>query len=183
MTTATSTLLQLGEHAASCCSPCVPCDYMLTRLFLGRITVLIVLDSSKTTGALCAQQKAGCKSCTISAHAMQAHANIENSIMAGVLAVQLKAFTQWLDEEERKQEGVAAHEEPVLQSSTISARLVQLRNSFEKLNKKKKPAPPPAPKQQANTTGDAPFLLRFAAVTPRDALLNNMEASLTSCCR
>lgn len=78
-------------------------------------------------------------------------------------AVQLQAFTQWLDEEERKQEGVAAHEEPVLQSSTISARLLQLRNAFEKLNKKKKPAPPPAPKQQADTTGDASLLLRLCS--------------------
>ncbi|KAL3157632.1 hypothetical protein ABBQ32_012079 [Trebouxia sp. C0010 RCD-2024] len=70
------------------------------------------------------------------------------------LTAELQAFTQWLDEEERKQEGVAAHEEPVLQSSTISARLLQLRNAFEKLNKKKKPAPPPAPKQQADTTDE-----------------------------
>lgn len=80
-----------------------------------------------------------------------------------LFAVQLQAFTQWLDEEERKQDRVAAHEEPVLQSSTISARLLQLRKTFEKLNKKKKPTPPPAPKQQANTTGDASLLLRLCS--------------------
>lgn len=76
-----------------------------------------------------------------------------------LVVVQLQAFELWLGEEEGKQGRVAAHEEPVLQSSTISARLLKLRNTFEKLNKKKKPAPPPAPKQQANTTGDdASFL-------------------------
>lgn len=74
------------------------------------------------------------------------------------LALQLQALGKWLDEEEGKQAKVAAHEEPVLQSSTISARVVQLRNAFEKLNKKKKPAPPPAPKQQANMTGTACWL-------------------------
>ena len=75
------------------------------------------------------------------------------------LALQLQALGKWLDEEEGKQVKVAAHEEPVLQSSTISSRVVQLRNAFEKLNKKKKPAPPPAPKQRANTTGTACFCL------------------------
>lgn len=76
-----------------------------------------------------------------------------------MLALQLQALGKWLDEEEGKQAKVAAHEEPVLQSSTISSRVVQLRNAFEKLNKKKKPAPPPAPKLQANTTGTACFCL------------------------
>ena len=78
------------------------------------------------------------------------------------MALQLQAFGKWLDEEEGKQARVAAHEEPVLQSSTISARVVQLRNAFEKLNKKKKTAPPPAPKQKANTTGSGSFFLPAA---------------------
>lgn len=66
----------------------------------------------------------------------------------------MQAFTKWLDEEEGKQREVAAYEEPVLQSSSVSARVLQLRSAFEKLNKKKKPVPPPAPKQEANTTGE-----------------------------
>lgn len=70
------------------------------------------------------------------------------------VASQVQAFAQWLDKEEGKQAKLAAHEEPVLQSSAVSARVIQLRNAFEKLNKKKKPAPPPTPKQQANSTGD-----------------------------
>ena len=78
------------------------------------------------------------------------------------VASQLQAFGKWLDEEEGKQAKVAAHEEPVLQSSTISARVVQLRNAFEKLNKKKKPAPPPVPKQQANMTNGTSFFLPTA---------------------
>ncbi len=58
-----------------------------------------------------------------------------------------------MGEEEAKQSKLAAHKEPVLESSTVSARLVQLRNAFEKLNKKKKPAPPPVIKSEANATG------------------------------
>ena len=83
--------------------------------------------------------------------------------------MQLQAFGKWLDEEEGKQAKVAAHEEPVLQSSTISARVVQLRNAFEKLNKKKKPVPPPAPKQQANMTGDA--FLSFCGIAGLNGLV------------
>ena len=85
------------------------------------------------------------------------------------LALQVQAFTKWLDEEEGKQGKLAAHEEPVLQSSTVSARVLQLRSAFDKLNKKKKPAPPPAPKQEANTTGEqtlsAPCLLFYTVGT------------------
>ena len=73
------------------------------------------------------------------------------------LALQVQAFTKWLSEEEGKQKKVAAHEETALQSSTVSARVLQLRNAFDKLNRKKKPAPLPAPKQEANSTGHTPL--------------------------
>ena len=59
-----------------------------------------------------------------------------------------------MSEEEAKQSKVKPHEEPVLESSTISARLVQLKHAFEKLNKKKKPAPPPVVKPEVNATGE-----------------------------
>ncbi len=59
-----------------------------------------------------------------------------------------------MSEEEAKQSKVKAHEEPVLESSTISARLVQLKHAFERLNKKKKPAPPPVIKPEVNATGE-----------------------------
>lgn len=59
-----------------------------------------------------------------------------------------------MSEEEVKQSKVKAHDEPVLESSTISARLVQLKHAFERLNKKKKPAPPPVIKPEVNATGE-----------------------------
>lgn len=68
--------------------------------------------------------------------------------------MQLQGFTNWMSEEEAKQSKVKAHDEPVLESSTISARLVQLKHAFEKLNKKKKPAPPPVIKPEVNATGE-----------------------------
>ncbi len=68
--------------------------------------------------------------------------------------MQLQGFTSWMSDEEAKQSKVNAHEEPVLESSTISARLVQLKHAFERLNKKKKPAPPPVIKPEANATGE-----------------------------
>ena len=64
---------------------------------------------------------------------------------------------QWMSEEEGKQSKVKAHEEAVLESSTVSARLVQMRNAFEKLNKKKKPTPPPVTKSEVNATGELFF--------------------------
>lgn len=70
------------------------------------------------------------------------------------LLAELQAFTQWMSEEEGKQSKVKAHEEAVLESSTVSSRLVQMRNAFEKLNKKKKPAPPPVIKSEANATDE-----------------------------
>ena len=66
-----------------------------------------------------------------------------------------------MSEEEGKQSKVKAHEEAVLESSTVSARLVQLRNAFEKLNKKKKPTPPPVIKSEVNATGELVFHSRF----------------------
>ena len=68
--------------------------------------------------------------------------------------MQLQDFTSWMSEEEAKQSKVKAHEEPVLESSTISARLVQLKHAFERLNKKKKPAPPPVIKPEVNATSE-----------------------------
>ena len=68
--------------------------------------------------------------------------------------MQLQGFTNWMSEEEAKQSKVKAHDEPVLESSTISARLVQLKHVFERLNKKKKPAPPPVIKPEVNATGE-----------------------------
>ncbi len=68
--------------------------------------------------------------------------------------MQLQGFTSWMSEEEAKQSKVKAHDEPVLESSTISARLLQLKHAFEKLNKKKKPAPPPVIKPEVNATGE-----------------------------
>ena len=58
-----------------------------------------------------------------------------------------------MTEEEAKQSKVAAHDEPVLESSAITSRVNQLRNAFQKLDKKKKPAPPPVIKSDANATG------------------------------
>ena len=68
--------------------------------------------------------------------------------------MQLQAFTKWMSEEEAKQNKVAAHEEPVLESSTVTARVLHLKNAFDKLNKKKKPVPPPVVKADTNTTGE-----------------------------
>ncbi|DBA73173.1 hypothetical protein WJX79_004877 [Trebouxia sp. C0005] len=70
------------------------------------------------------------------------------------LLAELQGFTSWMSEEEVKQSKVKAHDEPVLESSTISARLVQLKHAFERLNKKKKPAPPPVIKPEVNATDD-----------------------------
>ena len=68
--------------------------------------------------------------------------------------MQLQAFTQWMNEEEDKQSKLAAHEEPVLESSSVNSRVVQLRSAFQKLDRKKKPAPPPVIKADANATGN-----------------------------
>lgn len=70
------------------------------------------------------------------------------------LLAELQGFTSWMREEEAKQSKVKAHEEPVLESSTISARLVRLEHAFERLNKKKKPTPPPVIKPEVNATDD-----------------------------
>lgn len=80
----------------------------------------------------------------------------------------MQAFTKWMGEEEAKQGKVAAHAEPVLESSSVTARVVQLRNTFERLNKKKQPAPPPVIKTEANATGEyeccLACLLTYAAM-------------------
>lgn len=70
------------------------------------------------------------------------------------LLAELQGFTSWMREEEAKQSKVKAHEEPVLESSTISARLVRLEHAFERLNNKKKPTPPPVIKPEVNATDD-----------------------------
>ena len=69
--------------------------------------------------------------------------------------LQIEAFTQWLGKEEKQQNKLKAHEEPILLSTAITSRVSQMQSLFDKLNKRKKPAPPPAPpaSKEGNTTG------------------------------
>lgn len=59
----------------------------------------------------------------------------------------------WLREEHAKQKGLESHNDPVLLSASIEARIEDLRKPFNRLKNKKKPKPPPSPKV-GNSTAD-----------------------------
>ena len=71
--------------------------------------------------------------------------------------MQVDDLERWLDREVQRQGKVKAHEAPVLHASSITAKVAELRKAFDKLNRRKKPAPPAAPKANAtanDTEGD-----------------------------
>jgi hypoxia up-regulated 1 len=62
--------------------------------------------------------------------------------------VQLDEYEAWLDGELKKQEKVKDHEDPVLFSYDVDAKLGGARKAFNKLKNKKKPRPPPPPAKE-----------------------------------
>ena len=67
--------------------------------------------------------------------------------------MQVDELEEWLDKEVQRQGKVKAHETPVLHASSITAKVAELRKAFDKLNRKKKPAPPAAPKTNTTANG------------------------------
>ena len=67
--------------------------------------------------------------------------------------VQVDELEKWLDKEVQRQGKVKAHQAPVLHASAITAKVAELRQAFDKLNRKKKPAPPAVPKANATANG------------------------------
>eukprot|EP00891_Asterochloris_glomerata_P004630 jgi/Astpho2/4630/Aster-00203 len=69
------------------------------------------------------------------------------------LLKQVDELEKWLDKEVQRQGKVKAHQAPVLHASAITAKVAELRQAFDKLNRKKKPAPPAVPKANATANG------------------------------
>ena len=67
--------------------------------------------------------------------------------------MQVDELEKWLDKEVQRQGKVKTHETPVLHASSITAKVAELRKAFDKLNRKKKPAPPAAPKTNTTANG------------------------------
>lgn len=72
-----------------------------------------------------------------------------------VLSVQIDAYEGWLNKELKKQKKLKPHEDPVLKSADVDAKLDEVRKQFTKLKNKKQPKPPkPAAPANDSSAGD-----------------------------
>jgi len=62
------------------------------------------------------------------------------------LNAQIDEAEEWLKKDEARQKKRKPHEDPLLLSAEVNARIEALRKPFNRLKSRKKPKPPPAPK-------------------------------------
>lgn len=79
---------------------------------------------------------------------------MNKSRFAHHVLVQVDEYESWLNKLLEKQKMLKAHEDPVLKSADVDAKLADVRKLYIKLKNKKQPKPPKAP-AAANDTATA----------------------------